>query len=113
MDYAVLTSLFVTVSLWEYCMFFRRFNALPYRHGFDIFSVFQWVICAVALVHIFGWLYGIIGTVVAVTVLQYVTHFTLGLIYNMLFGKNPLPPLAGFSLMVWISAILTVVNFFL
>jgi len=112
MDYAVLISLFVMISLWEYCMFFRRLNALPYRHGFDIFSLFQWTICAVALVHIWGWLYGIIATIVAVTVVQYVTHFTIGLIYNALFGKNPLPALAGFAIMVWISGILTVANFF-
>lgn len=111
MDYAVLISIFVTVSLWEYCMFFRRYNALPYRHAFDTFSVFQWIICAVALVHIFGWIYGIIAMAIAVTLLQYVTHFTLGIIYNAIFGKNPLPPLTGFSVMVWISGILTVMSF--
>ena len=112
MNYVVITSLFVMISLWEYCMFFRRFNTLPYRFGFDAFSVFQWIICVVALVHIFGWLYGVIATIIAVTVLQYVTHFTLGIIYNALFGKNPLPALAGFAVMVWISGILTVTNFF-
>ena len=112
MNCLVIISLFVMISLWERCMFFRGFNMLPYRHGFDIFSLFQWIICIVALVHILGWLFGIIATVIAMTVLQYITHFTLGLIYNAMFGDDPLPMLAGFSTMVWVSGILTIANFF-
>ena len=112
MNYIIIASLFIMISLWERCMFFRRLNILPYKFGFDIFSVFQWIICVVALVHIFGWLYGVITTIIVVTVLQYITHFTLGIIYNAVFGKNPLPTLAGFTVIVCISGILTVVDFF-
>lgn len=111
-EIATLISIFVLVSLWEYCMFFYRQRLLPYAMGYNIFSMFQWVIIAVALIKMFGWLYGIIGLVLCAAVLQYITHFTLGMIYNLLFKNNPLPALALFSIMVWVTGGLTVVLLF-
>lgn len=108
-EIATLISIFVLVSLWEYCMFFYRQRLLPYTMGYNTFSVIQWVIIAVALIKMFGWLYGIVGLVLCAVVLQYVTHFTLGIIYNLLFKNNPLPALALFSIMVWVTGGLTVV----
>lgn len=111
-EIATLISIFVMVSLWEYCMFFYKQRALPYAMGYNIFSLLQWVIVAIALIKIFGWLYGIIAFALCMFVLQYVTHFTLGIIYNSLFKNNPLPALAVFSIMVWITGGLTVVLLF-
>ncbi|MCI0558631.1 MAG: hypothetical protein MN733_09060 [Nitrososphaera sp.] len=108
LEIATLISIFVLVSLWEYCMFFYNQQALPYAMGYNIFSMIQWLIVAVALIKMFGWLYGMIGLALCVFVLQYVTHFTLGLIYNFLFKDNPLPALALFSIMVWVTGGLTV-----
>jgi hypothetical protein len=77
--------------------------------GYNIFSMIQWVIIAVALIKIFGWLYGIIGLVLCIIALQYVTHFTLGIVYNHVFQNNPIPALALFGIMVWVTGGLTVV----
>ncbi len=105
----VILSGFILVSLWEYCMFFYRRRALPYAMGYSIFSIFQWVIIAFALIRIFGWLYGVVGILISMFLLQYVTHFTLGFIYNFLFKNNPLPALALFGIMVWVTGGLTVI----
>jgi len=113
LEIATLISIVVLVSLWEYCMFFYRQGALPYAMGYNIFSLIQWVIIAVALIKIFGWLVGIIAFVLCMVALQYVTHFTLGIIYNVLFKNNPLPALALFSIMVWVTGGLTVGLFFI
>ncbi len=107
-----LITIFILISLWEYCMFFYKRRALPYAVGYNIFSMIQWIIIAVALIKIFGWLFGIIGLVLCVFVLQYVTHFTLGIAYNFFFKSNPLPALALFGVMVWLTGGLTIALFF-
>ena len=71
MTIALLISIFVTVSLWEYCMFFRRQGRLPYVQGFAAFALILWLACAAGLVHAFGWLWGIASVVFAIAVLQY------------------------------------------
>jgi hypothetical protein len=113
-EIATLASIFIVVSLWEYCMFFYKQGLLPYAMGYNIFSFIQWVIILLALIKIFGWLFGIIAFVLCMVALQYITHFTLGVVYNFLFKNNPLPALALFSIMVWVTggltAILLIVN---
>ena len=113
MHYTVIASLCVMISLWEYCMFFYLRGLLPYRDGYNIFSLLQWIICSVALVHIFGWLGGIAAVFVAVGFLPYVTHFTLGILYSWCFGEDPRPAIALFSIMIWVSAGLTATSLFL
>ncbi len=103
-----LISIFILVSLWEYCMFFKKQGMLPYATGYSIFSMIQWAIITAALIKIFGWLFGIIGLVLCMAVLQYITHFSMGLIYNFLFKNNPKPALALFGVMVWLSGGFTV-----
>jgi len=105
---ATLVSIFVLVGLWEYCMFFYRQGKLPYSSGFNTFSMFQWIIIGAALIKMFGWLFGLIGLGLCAFVLQYVTHFTLGLVFNVVFKGTSLPALAFFASMVWITAALTV-----
>ena len=92
-------------------MYFYKQGASPYAMGYNLFSLFQWVIIAVALIKVFGWLVGIIALILCMIVLQYVTHFTLGLIYNYFFKKNPLPALALFSIMFWVTTGLTITLF--
>ena len=110
-EFATLVSIFILVSLWEYCMFFYKRRTLPYAMGFNIFSIMQWIVVAVALIKIFGWLIGIIAFILCITILQYLTHFSLGIIYNFLFKNDPRPVLAMFSIMVWITGGLTIALF--
>jgi hypothetical protein len=108
MQVAALISILVYVSLWEYMMIMYRLHpSLPYRGGYTIFAVLQWPVIATALIHIFGWAWGIAALVFSMTVLQYFTHFSLGLIYNRLF-KNPLIPLALFCVMFWVNIACTI-----
>jgi hypothetical protein len=84
-------------------MFFRRQGRLPYVHGYAAFSLILWLACAVGLVHSFGWIWGIAGLVFTITILQYVTHFTLGIIWNFAIRERCEIALAGFSVMVWVT----------
>jgi hypothetical protein len=112
LEVITLASIFVLVSSWERCMLFHQQQALPYPMGFHIFSMLQWIFAAVALIKIFGWLYGIIALVLCMSVLHYITHFTLGIIYNLLFKNNPLPTLGLFGIMVWVTGGLAVALLF-
>lgn len=91
---------FVSVSLWEVVIFQRKTTDYPYAQGFAIFSIIQWIAIAIGMISIFGILYGIIILVICMTVLQYICHFTLGLIWNMTIKINYLFPTAIFSINV-------------
>ena len=112
MKIVIVAAIFVMVSLWEYCSYFYKQKKLPYVHGFLSFTMFQWIIITINLIHLFGWIYGILGLLGAMFILQYVTHFTVGIIYSFIFGNNPLWPLALFATSVWVCGILTVISFF-
>ena len=113
MRIALLSAMFVMLSLWEYCSYFYRLRCLPYTAGFLNFAVIQWVIIGLNLIRFYGWVHGVVALFIAMFFLQYVAHFTLGLLYNFAFGESPLWPLALFSLSVCVCAILTVLSFFL
>ena len=103
MRIALLAAMFVMISLWEYCSYFYSQKRLPYAYGFLFYTSLQWIIVAVNLIRFFGWLYGAIGLLAAMFILQYVTHFTLGLLYNLVFGENPLWPIALFLIAVLVA----------
>lgn len=103
---------FVGVSLWEFVWFQRNHTAYPYVQGFAIFSIIQWIAIGVGMVSIFGVLYGIIVLVLCMAVLQYVCHFTLGLIWNELAKVNYLFPTAIFAINVWLLLGLGIIQYF-
>ena len=107
MTIALLASIFATVSLWEYCMFFYTRKLLPYAQGYNAFSMINWLACIVGLIHAFGWLWGGLAFLCVVTVLQYLTHYTLGFLWNAIFKNEPAPALAFFSIMVWVTVLLS------
>jgi hypothetical protein len=83
---------------------------LPYKGAYGTFSVIQWLIIGAALIHMFDWLYGLIGLAITAMFLQYITHFTLGLIYTKIF-QNPMIPLALFVIMFWVNIGVTIALF--
>jgi hypothetical protein len=106
-----LASTLIYVSLWEYMMIMYKIHPnLPYRSGYNAFSILQWPVICIGLVKIFGWAYGIASLIFVMALLQYITHFTLGLLYNKIF-KNPLIPLVLFSVMFWVNIIMTILLF--
>ena len=103
---------FFSVSLWEFIMYQRNHTAYPYAQGFAIFSVIQWIAIGIGMVSIFGFLYGIIALIVCMTVLQYICHFTLGLLWNSCVKIKYLLPTAVFSVTVWVLLILGITQVF-
>lgn len=114
MDAIILTSMFLMVSFWAYCNLFYQQQTLPYIHGYLIFTIFQWVLVSTNLVHIFGWT---VGFVLFVVIFAFgavlVTNTTTNQIYGrFIFKGNPLPALACFAVSVPITAVLTIIAFF-
>ncbi len=93
---------FFSVSLWEFVMFQRNHTNYPYREGFAIFSIIQWIAIGVGMVSIFGILYGVLILIICMTALQYLCHFTLGLVWNRVSKINYLLPTAIFAINVWV-----------
>ncbi len=111
MEIASLVSIFIYVSFWEYMLIMYKLNPeMPYKGAYQTFAILQWFVVGAALVHMFGWLYGLLGLAFAAMFLQYITHFTLGLVYNKMF-QNPMIPLALFVLMFWVNIAITILLF--
>ena len=82
-------------------MFQRNTTAYPYREGFGIFSILQWVGVFLGMVGIFGLGWGIGNGVLCMTVLQYACHFTIGPLWHKLARAHYLGPTAIFAVTVW------------
>jgi len=109
-----LITIFLLVGFWEYVRSFQL-RGLPvrYEHGFAIFAFIGWLLCAVSLIKIYGIVAGILATVVVVFFLQYATHFSVGLLLNYVSPRNSDLPLAGFTILVWVLALMTLLLFIL
>lgn len=97
-----LISTYLSVSLWEVVMFQKNTTPYPYSGGFGVFSLIQWIAVIIGMIAIFGWVYGIIVFLLCLTVLQYLCHFTLGLLLSMTIHINYLLPTALFAIHVWV-----------
>ena len=110
-----LIDLFLAVSFHEYVTYQYNHVTDNYlkvhqmKQGFDIFTLFQVIASGIGLVSIFGWLYGIILLAISITVLQYLCHFTVGLIVAQAAKINQDIPLMLFIVNVWVLIILSVI----
>ncbi len=103
MEIITLASIYIYVSLWGFMMYiYNLLPDTPYRGVYNLFSVIQWLVIGIALVHLYGWTYGILGLLFTAFFLAYLTNATLGQIYKRVFD-NPLTPLALFGFMFWIN----------
>lgn len=83
-----LITVFIVVGLWEYCTVHQTLGVLPYSSGFNTFVAFvQWPFIAALLIRMFGWGYGILATLFCVFLLQYITHFTIGILFDLVLTK--------------------------
>ena len=101
---------YVSVSLWEVVTYQKNTTDYPYAQGFAIFSLIQWLAIGIGMVALFGWVYGIIALVICLSVLQYLCHFTLGILISQLIGINYLIPTVLFSINVWVLLALGVLQ---
>lgn len=108
MTIVFLISVYVTISLWEHCMKFKRAGILPHAAGYDAFSVLQWGATIAGLIHAFGWLW---GSLIFVGFISILPTFILGIFWGKLFKESPRQPLALFSIMVWVTVGLSGAHF--
>jgi len=106
MTLAFLISVFVSVGLWRHLMVFYRLGALPYAQGYNMFSMIQWLGCALGFFHAFGFAWGLAAMAFALFLLQFVTHFTIGKLMIVAFQQDPRTPLALFSIAVPVTLLL-------
>lgn len=112
-NFAFFFMTFFSVSLWEYIIFQRNYTNYPYKEGFAIFSLIQWIAIGIGMVANLGILYGIVALIICMTILQYVCHFSLGIFWDFLARKHYLFPTAIFAVNVWVLLLLAIVQFFL
>jgi hypothetical protein len=93
---------FFGASLWKAVWVQRQTTAYPYVQGFAIFSMIQWIGVGLGMVSILGWVYGIIATILTMTVLGSVAGLTLGFVWLKIAEKSYLFPTALFSINVWV-----------
>jgi hypothetical protein len=103
-------STIISVSLWEYITFQTKTTEYPYYQGFLIFTFIQWIGIGIGMVSIFGYMFGFLILLSCMFVLQYLCHFTLGLLWGMLANVNYLLPTGIFSTIVWILLILAILQ---
>jgi len=103
---------FIGVSLWEYITFQKNNTNYPYKEGFAIFSLIQWIAIAIGMCSIFGFLYGIVILMFCMFLLQYISHFTIGTFWNLISKVNYLLPTLLFAINVWILLVLGVLQVF-
>lgn len=107
-----LSLVFISVGFWEYCMFFKKKSLLPLSFGFDFFSLLLWVFVVIGSFGMFGFAQGILIIVLSVFILQYLTHFTIGLILNYTVKEKVGIILALFPIMILILGIVVIASFF-
>jgi len=93
---------FLGVSLWKAVWVQRQTTPYPYVQGFAIFSLIQWIGVGLGMVSILGWFFGIVATILTMTVLGSIAGLTLGFFWLKVAEENYLLPTALFSINVWV-----------
>ena len=92
-----LFEIYLSVSFWEYVSFQKKTNAIRYNIEYGYYSLIQWLAIAVGLLSIFGIFTGFLVLGFCLIVLQYLSHFTLGLILDKISRYNKKFPLSIWS----------------
>ena len=83
-----LLEIYLSVSFWEYVSFQKKTNTIKYNIEYGYYSLIQWLAIAVGLLSIFGIFTGFLVLGFCLIVLQYLSHFTLGLILDKISRYN-------------------------
>lgn len=108
LDIAFAITAILSVSLWEYITFQTKTTNYPYRQGFNAFSLIQWIGIGTGMISSFGLIKGLLALAFFMTLLQYICHFTFGILWNALAKVEYLLPTAIFGITVWATLILGV-----
>ena len=106
-----LFEIYFSVSFWEYVSFQKKTNAIRYNIEYGFYSLIQWLAIAVGLLSIFGIFKGFLVLGFCLIVLQYLSHFTLGLILDQISIHNKKFPSLLFGANIWILVFFTLYIF--
>ena len=106
-----LMEIYFSVSLWEYVSFQKKINTIKYNIEYGYYSLIQWLAIAVGLLSIFGVFKGLLVLGFCLIVLQYLSHFTLGLILDQISRYNKNFPSLLFGANIWILVFFTLYIF--
>lgn len=97
---------------WAYCNVWYQKSLLKLTHGYLTFAVIMWILVAINLVWIWGWLIGGIVFLALFGGIIIVTNFTTNQLLRIL-KVSPDVALAVFGVLIWILGIATVVKIFI
>tara|TARA_B100001989_G_C24458051_1_gene422637 strand:- start:79 stop:450 length:372 start_codon:yes stop_codon:yes gene_type:complete len=106
-----LMEIYFSVSLWEYVSFQKKTEIIKYNVEYGYYSLIQWLAIGIGLVSIFGWKTGFLVLSFCLVILQYLSHFTLGLILNWISSANKDIPKIIFGANIWILVLFTIYIF--
>ena len=106
-----LFEIYLSVSFWEYVSFQKKINTIKYNIEYGYYSLIQWLTIAVGLLSIFGIFTGFLVLGFCLIVLQYLSHFTLGLILDQISKYNKKFPSLLFGANIWILVFFTLYIF--
>ena len=106
-----LMEIYFSVSLWEYVSFQKKAEIIKYSVEYGYYSLIQWLAIGIGLVSIFGWKTGLLVLSFCLVILQYLSHFTLGLILNWISRTNKDIPKIIFGANIWILVLITIYIF--
>lgn len=102
---------FLSVSLWEFIMLQRNTTQYPYREGFAIFSLLQWIAIFLGMIGIFGLSWGSGIALFCIFFLQFICRLTIRPLWKILSANNYLMPTAIFSILVWVELAFGIYHF--
>ena len=103
--------IYLSVSFWEYVSFQKKTNAIRYYIEYGYYSLIQWLAIAVGLLSIFGIFKGFLVLGFCLIVLQYLSHFTLGLILDQISRYDKKFPALVFGANIWVLVFFTLYIF--
>ena len=106
-----LFEIYLSVSFWEYVSFQKKTNAIKYNIEYGYYSLIQWLSITVGLLSIFGIFTGFLVLGFCLIVVQYLSHFTLGLILDQISKYNKKFPSLLFGANIWILVFFTLYIF--
>ena len=106
-----LIEIYLSVSFWEYVSFQKKISTIKYNIEYGYYSLIQWIAIAVGLLSIFGVFKGLLVLGFCLIVLQYLSHFTLGLILNQISRYNKNFPSLVFGTNIWVLVLFTLYIF--
>ena len=106
-----LFEIYLSVSFWEYVSFQKKINTIKYNIEYGYYSLIQWLAIAVGLLSIFDLFTGFLVLGFCLIVLQYLSHFTLGLILDQVSRYNKKFPSLVFGTNIWVLVLFTLYIF--